>query len=544
MLAVDYEAGYWLEPRLAALVPEDGSPRLKAWIYPSCISLSRTEADAYVADRVAALPESARVAGIAGVRPSLSREEFARAVERIRDYIAAGDCYQVNLTHGLDFQTYGHPLALYERLRRSQPVRYGAFLSLPGLTALSLSPELFLERRGRRLLSRPMKGTARRGASPEEDEALARELAAADKNRAENVMIVDLIRNDLGRLAVPGSVRVDSLCRVEAYPTVFQMVSDVSAEIGNPSLQAIFRALFPCGSITGAPKLRAMEIIRELEGQARGLYTGALGWFAPGGDFRCNVAIRTLVLAQDGRGRLGVAAGIVTDSEAESEWQECQAKARFVTDLPAPFRLIETLRLEPDGTEAFPLLEGHLRRLRASAAFLGFDFHESGVRDRLMDLAASWQGQGQGPQRVRLLLAWDGHLELEAAALLPLPDGPLRLALSERRLDSSDLLLRHKTSARTGYDADLAALPQGVFDLLYLNEREELCEGARSNVFLQRNGRLYTPALTCGLLDGVMRRKLLDEGRAKERVLTLDDLRGAEAIYLSNALRGLMPAVL
>ncbi|MDD5297073.1 MAG: aminodeoxychorismate synthase component I [Rhodocyclaceae bacterium] len=540
ILAADFEAGYWFEPRLAPRVADQG--RLRAWIFPSRECLDREQADAFISGRIAQLAEAARVAGIAQVRESLSEQAFARAIGRIRDYIAAGDCYQVNFTYGLDFRTYGHPLALYERLRQTQPVRYGACLALPGLTALSLSPELFLERRGRHLVSRPMKGTARRGASPTEDAALAAGLAASDKDRAENVMIVDLIRNDLGRLARPGSVRVDGLCRVESYPTVFQMVSDVSADIADPSLHDIFRALFPCGSITGAPKLRAMEIIRELEAEPRGLYTGALGWFAPSGDFVCNVAIRTLVLEEGGVGRLGIGAGIVTDSDAASERRECEAKARFLTDLPAPFRLIETLRLESGAAEPYPLLEWHMRRLGASGACFGFRWHEAEVRRRLQACAAGMDSPGS--YRVRLLLSWDGAVELASSPLPAGQEGPVGAALAQRRLDSGDLLLRHKTTARGLYDADLASLPAGLFDFLYLNERGELCEGARSNLFLQLNGRLYTPPLACGLLDGVMRRKLLEEGRAEERVLTLEDLNKAEAFYLSNALRGLMPALL
>jgi para-aminobenzoate synthetase/4-amino-4-deoxychorismate lyase len=539
VLAADYEAGYWFEPRLHPLAAAGAT--LRAWIFPSTEALSREEADAFIAGQLARLPESARMAGIAQVSADLSEQAFGLAVQRIRDYIAEGDCYQVNLTYGLDFQTYGHPLALYERLRRAQPVRYGAYLQLPGLTALSLSPELFLERRGARLLSRPMKGTARRGESPVEDAALAAELAVSEKNRAENVMIVDLIRNDLGRLALPGSVAVQGLCRVEAYPTVFQMVTDVSAEIAQPALFDIFRALFPCGSITGAPKLRAMEIIRELEPLPRGLYTGALGWFAPIGDFACNVAIRTLVLDEDGRGRLGIGAGIVTDSGAASERRECDAKARFLTELPAPFKLIETLRLEPGATAPYPLLEGHLRRLARSGAWFGFRFDLPGVRQLLLEHAV--RVSEKGSCRVRLLLAWDGQVAISSSPLPPAQEGPVRVAISERRLDSGDALLRHKTTARALYDADLAALPPGVFDCLYLNEKGEVCEGARSNVFLQRKGHFYTPPLSCGLLDGVMRRKLLEEGRAEEVALTLEDLANAEVLYLSNALRGLMPAV-
>lgn len=349
-------------------------------------------------------------------------------------------------------------------------------------------------------------------------------------------MIVDLIRNDLGRLALPGSVQVQGLCRVEAYPTVFQMVSDVTAILPQVSLYEIFRALFPCGSITGAPKVRAMEIIRELEPNPRGLYTGTLGWIAPSGDLSLNVAIRTLVLDTAGQGRLGVGAGIVSDSEPEAERLECWAKARFLTDLPPTLQLIETLRLEAGSDDPFPLLARHLQRLAVSSALLGFIYDLPGVRRELLNHAA---GHLPGNYRTRLLLSPDGKVEISSQPLPEAGNKCWRVVFAQRRLDSACWLSRHKTTARSAYDQDLARLPEDVFDLLYFNERGELCEGARSNVYLRLQGRLFTPPLACGVLDGVMRRKLLDEGLVEERVLYRQDVLEADSLYLSNALRGL-----
>ncbi len=535
VLAADFEAGYWLERRLQPLARAGGT--LSALVFDSLSQLNAQETAAFLAARLADVPTHQRTAGVCDVRSDTGEEAFTAAVQRIQDYIAAGDCYQVNFTFGLDFLAYGHPLALYARLRQAQPVPYGAWVEFPDRQILSLSPELFLERSGSRLLSRPMKGTAPRGADGAEDAVLAAALVASAKERAENVMIVDLIRNDLGRLASPGSVVVERLCAVETYPTVFQMVSDVAADVPGAEFADIFRALFPCGSITGAPKIRAMQIIRELELAPRGLYTGALGWLAPDGDFRLNVAIRTLIL-QEGRGRLGIGAGIVADSDPTRELAECRSKARFLTGLQPGFQLIESLRLEAGN---YPLLEMHLERLKASAASLGFALDVDRVRHELLEHA---QGQPAGSHKTRLLLYADASLSLDSSPLGAPPAGPVGVVLAAEPLDSRDPLLRHKTTARGLYDAELARLAPGVFDALFLNERGELCEGARSNLFVQRNGRLYTPPLASGLLGGVMRNKLLMEGRAEERVLYLQDLEQAQGIYISNAVRGLLPALL
>lgn len=538
VLAADFEAGYWLERRLAPLARAGGA--LSALVFDSLTHLSCQETEAFLAARLAEIPAHQRIAGVCEVRSDTEEGAFTAAVQRIREYIAAGDCYQVNFTYGLDCVTYGHPLALYARLRTAQPVAYGAWVEFPERQILSLSPELFLERNGSRLLSRPMKGTAPRGADETEDAILATALCASTKERAENVMIVDLIRNDLGRLATPGSVVVERLCAVETYPTVFQMVSDVAAEVPEADFADIFRALFPCGSITGAPKIRAMQIIRELELAPRGLYTGTLGWLAPDGDFRLNVAIRTLVL-QEGRGRLGIGAGIVADSEPSRELAECRSKARFLTDLRPGFQLIESLRLEAGEPQPFPLLELHLERLAASAASLGFALDSGRVRQQLLEHAL---GQPDGIHKTRLLLHADGSISLDSSTLAAPSAAPVGVVMAAERVDSRNPLLRHKTSVRPLYDGELARLAPGAFDALFLNERGELCEGARSNLFVQLDGRLYTPPLASGLLGGVMRRKLLMEGRAEERMLYLQDLRRAEAIYLSNAVRGLLSAVL
>lgn len=530
-LAATYELGYLLEPRLTPLLPAQrpqGWPLLSAWIFErgERRSAGRTAQDLHNA--LAGLDEHRRLAGLLDLRPAVDEAHYRAAVLRIRELIHAGDCYQVNYTFPLHGRLYGAPLALYERLRQAQPVRYGAFITDGQRHLLSRSPELFVERRGRRLTCRPMKGTAPRDSAPQA-------LAASEKNRAENVMIVDLIRNDLGRLAPPGGVRVQALCEIEAYPSVWQMTSTVCAEPVDAGLAAIFRALFPCGSVTGAPRIRAMQIIRELEAVPRGPYCGAIGWLAPDGDFRFNVPIRTVLLDADGSATLGIGSGIVADSDPGEEWRECLLKGSFVQRTPPGFALLETLRCEPAAREPYPLLTRHLARLTRSAASLGFRCDAQALRDALLERARGLHGT----HRIRLQLEADGRYALSAA---PLDDNPAApsVILSDSVLDADDALLRHKTTARSLYDGELArAMAAGHFDLLYFNGRGELAEGARSSVFLELDGRLWTPPLSSGLLDGVWRRLMLDEGRAQERVLTRADLRRASAIYLGNALRGL-----
>jgi para-aminobenzoate synthetase/4-amino-4-deoxychorismate lyase len=526
--------GHALEPRLRSCLPAGDTPLLSAWVFRQATHQAPATTAAQLEAAIAGLGPQGTWAGFGGLTREWEAAAHQAAVEDIRRLIAAGDCYQVNLTFGLTGQLWGQPLALYRLLREAQPVRYGAFIRHPGGHILSRSPELFVERRGRRLTCKPMKGTAPRHSDPTD-------LLGSAKDRAENLMIVDLIRNDLGRLAPPGGVHVERLFEAEAYPSVWQLTSTVSAEPVDAPLEAVLRALFPCGSVTGAPKIRAMEIIHALEGRPRGLYCGALGWLAPGGEFRFNVPIRTLSLDARGRGRLGVGGGIVFDSEPEREWQECLLKGRFLTGLPRPLRLIETLRREPHPADPYPLLAAHLERLAASAAWFGLPCDREAVRTALGAVPGDPAGQ---PQRVRLTLGARGEVEVTHAPLPDLAPGQT-VVLSPHRLRRDDPLLRHKTTARHLYDSELAGVSaRGHFDALFCNEEGELCEGARSNVFLRYGKELLTPATDCGLLNGVLRRTLLARGAAREARLTLADLHAADAVFVGNALRGLIPVTL
>jgi para-aminobenzoate synthetase/4-amino-4-deoxychorismate lyase len=543
-VVADYELAYWLEPKAVSRPWTSERPLLAGYVFRVARKLDAGDVATLLAEHRTTLPPARRIAGIAGLRAKLDEDDYLAGVRRILAYIADGDCYQVDYTFSLSFHHYGDPLVLYETLRKRQPVHYGAYLRLPERTLLSLSPELFVERHGDCLRARPMKGTAPRHDDRLQDESSRDQLAASEKDRAENVMIVDLIRNDLGRIARLGSVRVDRLFEVEPYPTLWQMTSTIRAEAPGVSLAGLFRALFPCGSVTGAPKIRAMQIAAELESGPRGVYTGAIGYLRPGGDFRFNVPIRTLCLEADGSGSLGIGSGIVADSLPERELAECRLKSRFVTGIDAGFQLIETLLLEPTNAVPYALLDEHLARLSASAAYFGFACDLDWLRSALLAHGREFTAI-PAPRMARLLLEKSGHFSIESAAL-PVTTADLKLVLAAGKVESTDIFRRHKTTVRHQYDTELKRVTanETAFDAIFCNERGELCEGARSNIYLEIDGVLHTPPETAGLLNGVMRRHLIrrQSPRIVERTLYPSDLHRAKAIYVSNAVRGLRRA--
>ncbi|MBB5410720.1 para-aminobenzoate synthetase/4-amino-4-deoxychorismate lyase [Paraburkholderia sp. HC6.4b] len=539
-----------------------GNATLRFLLFERCAKLSRDEVDAWLTARDNGALEPS-VAGTANVRESVDRAEFHAAIDAIHAALRAGDSYQVNYTYRLGFDVFGSPLAFYRRLRARQPVSFGALIALPDdAWVLSCSPELFVEKHGPTLRARPMKGTAPRSQDPAVDRGNAEFLATDPKNRAENVMIVDLLRNDLSRVAQIGSVSVPALFSVEPYASVWQMTSTVEATLlDGTSFATILRALFPCGSITGAPKHRTMQLIDELESTPRGLYTGAIGWLdAPGddhdcGDFCMSVAIRTLTLtassASDGgtnglRGSMGIGAGIVLDSVAADEHEECRLKARFLMGAEPGFELFETMfATREDGVRH---VERHLRRLSSSAATLGFGFDEARIRGEISARCATLPAQM--PHRMRLALSKSGVTQISAAILAPLADAIVGVLLGPEAqfapTHAADPLLRHKTTRRADYDRGWReAEAKGAFDTLFFNERGELTEGGRSNVFVKLAGQWWTPPLASGVLPGVMRSVLLDDAsglRAGEKVLTRADVLNAEALLVCNALRGAVPA--
>ncbi len=548
VLLADYEWG------AALVLGGAGRPgaALRVLTFNQLERLSREQVDAWLTAQDTAQGDAA-ACGVMNLQPSVGRADFLAAIARIHEAIRAGETYQVNYTYRLQGQAYGSPVGLYRALRRRQPVAYGALIALPeGGCVLSCSPELFLRQDGGVLTARPMKGTAPRIREPESDSETARLLAQDTKNRAENLMIVDLLRNDLGRVARTGSVTVPALFEIEPYATLFQMTSTVQAEL-RPEVTwpDLLRATFPCGSITGAPKHHTMELIKALETTPRGLYCGTIGWLEASragqsiGDFCLSVAIRTLTLGQEQAGlrplTLGIGAGIVLDSVAEDEHDECRLKARFLTGLEPGFELFETVLYQPP--LGLMLLPQHLARLQRSAAALGFAFDRDAAQQALDEACALLPSTG--PSRVRLALAHGGRLAITHAPLAALPPGGVELLLADEPLPQYRPLAAHKTTLRQHYDAGVRAAERvGAFDSLFFDTAGRLVEGGRSSVFVQLDGRWYTPPLADGVLPGVMRAQLLADPAwaASERSLTRADLRRAQALCVCNALRGALPA--
>jgi para-aminobenzoate synthetase/4-amino-4-deoxychorismate lyase len=488
---------------------------------------------------------------VSGLRTNIDRHEYLQAVSRIKEYILAGDTYQVNYTLKLLFRVHGSHSAFYRSLRRNQAVSYGAWIRQGGRDIMSFSPELFFRTDGEKVTVRPMKGTMARGRNLEEDMALRHRLQRDVKNRSENVMIVDLLRNDLGRLLHDtggGLVRPRSLFDVEAYETLLQMTSTVDGFVsseGGTQLVKILKALFPCGSVTGAPKIRTMEIIHELEAEPRGVYCGAIGYTGPEVSV-FNVPIRTVVL-EEGKGEMGIGSGIIHDSDPVAEWGESLLKGNFLTRRQPDFQLIETLLWQP-GT-GYWLLDEHLDRLTASAKYFLFTCSREQVKGQLAAQAHPFAG----PMRVRLLLHRDGEVTVASSELDPdvrpviepvSGSGPhLKVAFSATPTDSENIHLFHKTTRRQFYDEERhQALEKGLYEVIFVNKNGEVTEGSISSIFITAAGGdiLLTPPVACGLLAGTFRRFLLDRGRAVERVLAREDLLSADAVYVGNSVRGLV----
>jgi para-aminobenzoate synthetase/4-amino-4-deoxychorismate lyase len=465
-------------------------------------------------------------------QPDIDRDAYAARFERVHALIEAGDVYQANLSFRARVPIAGDPLAAYAALRDRARAGYGAVVWTGHDGLLSLSPELFFGLDGGRLTTRPMKGTARRGTTPEEDRALAAALRDDAKQRAENLMIVDLLRNDLSRVAEPASVAVPELFAVETYPTIHTMTSTVTATLA-PDQDAIdvLAALFPCGSITGAPKIRAIAALGEIEESSapRGPYTGAIGRLDATGGAMFNVAIRTLLIEEGAAyALLGAGGGIVADSQMAEEWDEALAKTDFVTAGARRFDLIETMAFDP--LEGIALLERHLTRMKTSATALGFAFDRHAARNELQ--AATFRLRA--PKRIRLMLARSGAVAIEVSAMPAMPAAPVEVTIAPLPVAPDDFRLRHKTSDRAFYDSARSGF-ETIFEV-----GGQLTEGSFTSIFVERGGVLLTPPLAAGLLPGVLRAELIDSGRAVEAPLTRDDL--DQGFFVGNTLRGLIPA--
>lgn len=471
--------------------------------------------------------------------PSISRSDYDRALTALRDYLYQGDSYQVNYTFRLHAPFAGAPWPLFLRLVHSQQAGHAAFIETDRFALCSASPELFFKLSGDRLVSRPMKGTAPRGSTSADDKARAAALQASAKNRAENVMIVDMIRNDMGRVAVPGSVQPEDLYTIERYPTVWQMTSTVSART-RATVTEIMTALFPCASITGAPKRRTMEIIAEQETTPRRIYTGAMGFIAPHRRAEFNVAIRTvLVDKQEQRAEYGVGGGIVWDSESRLEYDECWTKARILLEDQPEFQLLETMLWTP--AEGFFLLERHFARLMGSVEYFGFRVPRAEILAHLV----AWEKTATAETwRARLLVSRDGHITVNAVPLTPpAPPGPVSLCLADTPIDPSDRFLYHKTTHRAVYENAKAKHPESE-DVLLWNPDGEITESTIANVVADLNGELVTPPVQSGLLPGTYREELLAAGTIRERAVRVADLPRCRRLFLINSVRKWREAII
>lgn len=533
-----YEAGLALEPRLVPLADQrTGAAGPLVWFgrFGQVTRMPSAEVERWL---------SVQATGPGRLGPmgaALSCGGYARAFDLVQEAIRAGDIYQANLTFPLAGTWDGDPLAIYADVRRDSRAGYGGVIWDGAHWHLSFSPELFFKLADGQARVRPMKGTAPRGQTPDEDARFKADLSASVKDRAENLMIVDLMRNDLSRVSQPGSVKVEAPFAIESYPTVHQMVTTVNARLSaGEDVRSLLSAIFPCGSITGAPKIRAMEVIHQAERDARGLYCGSIGRIDPSGDAAFNVAIRTLRLSSDhpgasgGRAVMGVGSAVVADSVMIGEWRECVVKGNFLRLTAGHADLIETMAFDP--AQGIQLLELHLERMKASALALGFSFDRHAIRNAIHALCFDLEV----PSKVRLVVSKGGAHALESSAM-PVPLESITCAVLPLPVSDGDWRLRHKTTDRGFYEAGLAAAKQaGAGEALFLRDDGLVTEGTFTNIFVQRDGALLTPRADLGLLPGVLRRNLIESGSASEADLTLDDLAGG--FLVGNALRGLIPA--
>jgi para-aminobenzoate synthetase/4-amino-4-deoxychorismate lyase len=473
---------------------------------------------------------------IKNLKLNINKDSYMKNVLKIKQLIAQGDTYQVNYTTKYKFTIQGSPLALYKKLRENQAIEYGGLIKTPDFEILSFSPELFFRKNKNLITVKPMKGTAKRGTDIKEDRIKQKQLAADVKNQAENLMIVDLLRNDLGQISKTGTVKVKKLFKVEKYKTLFQMTSEISSILKtNTGFGQLFSSLFPSGSVTGAPKIRTMQIIRELEPEPRGIYTGSIGFIAPKGNAVFNVAIRTIQI-KNNIAEMGIGSGITFSSDPSSEYDECKLKARFIT-MPE-FKLIETMRWNK--TSGISLLDHHLRRLKKSCMFFGIKFPKQDIIKQLHKLSRGLDKNTD--YRIRLILDKDSALSFQSAAIENEDFTYARIILTDKKTEKDNLFLYHKNTNRSVYDHEYRKYKKlGFFDVIFKNRQDQITEGAISNIYIKKENKLYTPPIKSGVLPGVFRSYLMDKKNPPiEKTLYLEDLKNADAIYCSNAVRGMV----
>ena len=471
---------------------------------------------------------------VSPLEPEISREEYVDKVAIIRELISSGETYQVNFTYRLEGKFEGSEASYFHRLCDAESSSYGAYMDCGRYVILSASPELFFHSIGRSISVKPMKGTIRRGNDEVSDIKNRRILENSPKDRSENLMIVDLMRNDLGRISVPGSVYASSLFEVERYETLYQMVSEIRSTLREDvTIRDLMGSLFPCGSVTGAPKIRSMQIINDLEVSPRKIYSGAIGYLTPHGETAFNVAIRTAVIDRVSKSIIyGTGGGIIHDSIPRDEYIESEVKSSFIRQVKPSFKLIETILYEPG--EGFFLLEEHLLRIEKSASLFGFPFEKQIIEDRLKEEVEAFR---DSRMRIRLLLDKSGSLDMESSKLgYPRGDEVQKVQLYEVPVDENSIFLYHKTTVRDFYDYARSRHPDAD-ELIFVNRKGEVTEGTRANVVIRKDGAYYTPPVESGLLRGTFREKLLEEGKISERKLSISDVKGADELFLINSVR-------
>ena len=541
-----YELGYLLEKKLEKLTPKNSAfPFLKLGVYERPHYLNQSEVDNWLSSQN--LNQSKNEYSIKEINLSQDQSTYEKAFNKAIDKIISGDIYQLNLTFHSNFKFSGNPYQLYKELKQKQRMAHGAVISMDDYTILSASPELFISIHNNKIITKPMKGTARRGYSFDHDNEVKDWLKTDEKSQAENLMILDLMRNDISRISEIGSVEVTKYFSVETFPTLHQMISEVTGKLKkNLTISELLKALFPPGSITGAPKVRAMEIINELEQQPRGIYTGTIGYFEPKRTTETfpntyfNVAIRTVCIKENGIGTLGIGSGVVSDSKAASEYDECRLKMKFLTEKTNDFQLIETMAFIPD--KGYLYYKHHLQRLSKSADYFQYKLSLEQIEEKLETLKTEIS---DATHMVRLLLSENGKVDITAKVFeVPSSSKIMKFVISDQRMNSRNIFLYHKTTNRAFYDDEhkVQTSKHKCDEVIFLNEREELTEGSRTNLFIEKHNKIFTPPIESGLLAGTLRQSLLEERKIIEKKLSRDDLENADKIYLGNSVRGLLIA--
>lgn len=520
-----YEFGYLLEEKLCHLLDKKRKYPL-AWF-------GVFEKPQEILSEDLSFFKKNSVCKIDKITPSILKTEYIKQIKKIKQYLKQGDTYQVNYTFNIHFDVKLNPFGIYRQLRLIQPTKYMAAINTGKEKIFSFSPELFFSKTKNIIITKPMKGTVACTDKEKVNKEKLLWLKKSEKNKAENLMIVDLLRNDLGRIAKKGTVKVKDMFSVERHKTVFQMTSTVEAKT-NSSITEIIKAIFPCGSVTGAPKIRTMQIIKELEKEPRHVYTGAVGYISPKNKSCFNVAIRTVHVDKNNKASLGVGSGVVYDSNSAEEYRESFLKAKFFIDSFKEFQIFETILWD----KRFYLLEHHLKRLKSSAKKFKIKCELKKIKEKLRMLEKKFNKNRQ--YKIRIILSLDGKITVQSTGLDKIPE-KIKIILSKDKVNSQNQYLYHKTTIRDFYDKQLArAREKGFFEVIFKNEKDELTEGSFTNLFLLKNNVLYTPKLEAGLLPGVLRQSLLEKGQAKEIKLKEKELKNACEIYVGNSVRGLL----